>query len=386
LVDHRHPENMKIVLWGTYDTGKPRIRILRDGLRAAGVEVAEIHTDIWDDVGDKSDLRGARNWFHRGLRLLLAYPRLVWRYLRAPAHDLILVSYPGQLDVLVLWLFARMRRKHIAFDWFISAFDTVVADRRLLGRKNLLARILWAGEWLSCRAADLVFMDTATHARRMEALFGLASNTLGYVWVGAERSFFESATRQRKKEFLQVLFYGQFIPLHGIDTIIEAARILQDPQIRWTLIGRGQEASRIRALIAQTPLPTLHWVDWIAYDKLHEWIASADICLGIFGTSEKAASVIPNKVFQIIASGCPLITRDSSAIRELLGGASPGIRLIPAGDARALAEAIRDCTDQINDLPRPCHEALREHIRSNAIATQFLTMVENFFPKTSVSK
>ena len=215
---------------------------------------------------------------------------------------------------------------------------------------------------------------------------GLASNTLGYVWVGAERSFFESATRQRKKEFLQVLFYGQFIPLHGIDTIIEAARILQDPQIRWTLIGRGQEASRIRALIAQTPLPTLHWVDWIAYDKLHEWIASADICLGIFGTSEKAASVIPNKVFQIIASGCPLITRDSSAIRELLGGASPGIRLIPAGDARALAEAIRDCTDQINDLPRPCHEALREHIRSNAIATQFLTMVENFFPKTSVSK
>src|SRR6185437_8339843 len=52
-------------------------------------------------------------------------------------------------------------------------------------------------------------------------------------------------------ECLQVLFYGQFIPLHGIGTIIEAARLLRDAPIQWTLVGRGQEAPRIRAMLAE---------------------------------------------------------------------------------------------------------------------------------------
>src|SRR6185437_13846147 len=184
-------ETMKIVLWGTYDIGKPRIRILREGLRARGVEITEIHRDVWGDIGDKSAVRGARAWLHRGMRLLGAYPQLIWRYLRAPAHDLVLVSYPGQLDVLLLRPFAWMRRKRIAFDWFISAFDTVVEDRRLLGHRNPLACMLRAGEWLAARAADLVFMDTAAHARRMERLFRLTPNSVGRVWVGTEQAFFQ---------------------------------------------------------------------------------------------------------------------------------------------------------------------------------------------------
>lgn len=373
---------MKIVLWGTYDTGKPRIRILRDGLRALGIEVNEIHKDIWGDIGDKSAMRGAGAWLRRGLRLLIAYPWLIWRYLRAPAHDLVLVSYPGQLDVLVLRPFAWMRRKRIAFDWFISAFDTVVEDRRLLDRGNPLAWLLWTGEWLASRAADLVFMDTAAHARRMEGLFRLAPNSLGRVWVGAEPTFFRRSSHTASDQNLQVLFYGQFIPLHGIETIIEAARLLRAAPVRWTLIGRGQEAPRIRAMLAADPLPALRWVEWVPYDQLCEWITHADVCLGIFGTSDKAASVIPNKVFQIVASGRPLVTRDSPAIRELLVDGPPCVRLVAPNGARALADAIHDCVKLVQIPSDPCHQALYDQIDSVAIAKQFLAMVARHFPET----
>jgi glycosyltransferase involved in cell wall biosynthesis len=373
---------MKIVLWGTYDVGKPRIRILREGLRAQGVEITEIHKDVWGDIGDKSAVRGARAWLRRGMRLLGAYPLLVWRYLRAPAHDLVLVSYPGQLDVLVLRAFAWVRRKRIAYDWFISAFDTVVEDRRLLGRRNPLAWMLWTGEWLASRTADIAFMDTAAHARRMERLFRLSPNSVGCVWVGAEQAFFQRSLHQPSEEYLQVLFYGQFIPLHGIGTIIEAARMLRDAPIRWTLVGRGQEAPRIRAMLAEDPLPALHWVEWVPYDQLGEWIKRADVCLGIFGTSDKAASVIPNKVFQIVASGRPLVTRDSPAIRELLTDSPPCIHLVSAGDARALAGVIHDCMKLVQTPPRTCHHALHAQITSVAIAQQFLAMVARHFPET----
>lgn len=376
---------MKVVMWGTYDTGKPRIRILRDGLRAQGVDITEIHRDIWSDIGDKSSLHGAGKWLKRGLRLLAAYPALAWQYLRAPAHDVVLVSYPGQMDVFIARLLTWLRRKPLVFDWFISAYDTVVVDRRLLSPRNPLAWALWSSEWLAGRIADLAFMDTAAHARRMERLFRLTPGILGHVWVGAEAVFFENkpvpGTESNHERHLQVLFYGQFIPLHGIATIVEAARLVREAPIHWTLIGRGQEAARIRMMLEVDPLSNMTWFDWVTYESLPAQLAETDVCLGIFGTSEKAASVIPNKVFQIIAAGRPLVTRDSPAVRELLDDQPPCTRLVNAGDAKALADAILEHLGCLRTRKaQHCHDDLRARIDPAAIGRQFLAVIARHIP------
>jgi glycosyltransferase involved in cell wall biosynthesis len=94
------------------------------------------------------------------------------------------------------------------------------------------------------------------------------------------------------------------------------------------------------------PLPRLRTLEWVDYDALIGYLHEADVCLGIFGTSDKAASVIPNKVFQILAAGKPLITRDSPAIRELVEHSPPSVTLIPAGNPARLAEAIARCSAQ----------------------------------------
>jgi Glycosyltransferase len=283
--------------------------------------------------------------------------------------------------VFVIRLFAWMRGARIALDWFLSAYDTIVLDRALVGPRHLLAWLIRAAEWSGVRLADAPFMDTQTHARRMEAMFDLAPGSCGHVWVGVEDNVFAATSPAGIEEAgnrdgtLRVLFYGQFIPLHGIATIIEAARLLRDAPVCWTLVGRGQEASRIRAMLEAEPLPALRWLDWIDYADLHREIAEADICLGIFGTSDKAASVIPNKVFQVLAAGRPLITRDSPAIRELVDQDASDIALIPAGDAKALAEAIMRWERR---PPRPDlgHDALRARIISRAIGRQLLDVLQ----------
>lgn len=342
---------MRVVVWGTYDLGKPRTRILISGLQQAGVEVEEIHTDIWSGVEDKSQITALRRLVFL-LRWIVSYPSLIIRYVRAPRHDIVLVPYLGQIDVLMLWPFAMLRRTPVAWDMFISLFDTVALDRRLIRADGVLGRLLWAVEWLACRAADLILMDTAPHARYVERQFGLPAGRVGWVPVGAEPgSFPRLPTKDRSDSPVQILFYGQMIPLHGVATILQAAGSARGHSYRWHLIGKGQDEQMIRDFLTENGHGNVIWEEWVAYDTLQERIADCDICLGIFGVSEKAASVIPNKVYQAIAAGRSIVTRRSAAIEDLVHDASIGIKLVEPADPDGLLDAIESLAQ--DGFPQP---------------------------------
>lgn len=263
----------------------------------------------------------------------------------------------------------------------MSLYDTVVEDRQMLPRSGVAARLLHALERFALRRADLVFLDTQAHARRIENLFGLPPDSAGAVWVGAETEHFrdnpmrDAPIDSPSRSALRVLFYGQFIPLHGIETIVQAARLTRSESIEWQLIGKGQESDRIKALLTEQPLPKLHWEAWVDYAQLHQHIADADVCLGIFGTSEKAASVIPNKVFQIVAMGRPLITRDSPAIREMLNDAPPCVSLVPPADPAALAAAVRNIAERRQSMGT-CHGSLQSRLDAKAVGQQCMALLE----------
>ena len=84
------------------------------------------------------------------------------------------------------------------------------------------------------------------------------------------------------------------------------------------------------------------WHRWVDYAELSSLIGRADICLGIFGTSQKAASVIPNKVYQCLASGRHVVTRRSPAMEEIYFERQPGLTLVEAGSSEALMKGIKD--------------------------------------------
>lgn len=334
----------RIVVWGTADLGKPRTRILIKGLRAQNILVGECLWDIWRGVEDKSQVKGFAQRARLALRYLIAYPVLIWRYLRAPRHDAVFIAYMGHFDVLVLRPFASMRRAKIIWDAFLSLYDTVVEDRALAAKNSLAARATSAVEKLASAAADIVILDTQAHAAYFRQRYRIPARKLISVWVGAETDLFKPAPFKPAPETggpFDVLFYGQFIPLHGVEHIIEAARITDGPAIRWTIIGRGQETEKIKALVDRAPVASLNFIDWVEYQKLPEMIAKADVCLGIFGESDKAARVIPNKVFQILAVGRPLVTRDSPAVREIVSPDTPGVWLVEPGSGAAIAQAVK---------------------------------------------
>src|SRR5262249_35076179 len=140
-------------------------------------------------------------------------------------------------------------------------------------------------------------------------LAGLEADRIAVCLVGAEERVFTPGWTAQ--EPFECLFIGKLIPLHGLQTILETARLV--PEIRFRVVGSGQ----LQQLVETRP-PNVEHVPWIEYERLPEELHRAGCALGIFGTSGKAARVIPNKAFQALACGTPLVTGDTPAARELL--------------------------------------------------------------------
>ena len=352
-------------------------------LRQNGCQITERHANVWRNFEDKSQIAGLGSKLRVVLSIVMSYPALLVRHASSARQDLIVCAYPGNIDLLALWVLAKLRGEKIALDAFLPVHDTVVGDRRLLNPRGSAARLVHAIECLSCRIADIIIVDTLAHGEYYQSEYGVKPEKVVRAYVGSEPdNFYPSSGKHADDEAGKtvVLFYGQFIPLHGIETVIEAARLCGDKQVLWRIIGTGQEAERIRRMLSAAPLENLEWIPWVNYAALRVEIERATVCLGIFGTSQKAGRVIPNKVFQIVACNKPLVTRDSSAIRELFGEHAPGLQLISPGDPVALVAAVQRAL-ACGSFGGYC-DAILDAITPKKIGSELLSGIRRSFERT----
>jgi glycosyltransferase involved in cell wall biosynthesis len=311
---------VRIGYFGTWERGYPRNEQVISSLRNVGDDVQEIHAPVW--AGEHKFRVGPTAL----PRLFAAEARLAMRRVRNV--DVLLVGYPGQFD---LWA-AKRHGLPVAFNAMLSLHETFVEDRGRFEAGSVAAKALDSIDRRAFRAADLLIADTAANAEHMASLSG--RDRVAHVYVGAEERLFQHAWVQ--PENFNVLFVGKLIPLHGLELIIEAARLI--PDIRFTVVGSGQQS----ALLAELPTNVEH-VAWIDYQRLPLEYAHSGCALGIFGASGKAGRVIPNKVFQALAVGTPLITADTPAARELLTNGTDA--LLVDRTPEAIAAAIRQVAE-----------------------------------------
>jgi glycosyltransferase involved in cell wall biosynthesis len=346
---------MKVGYFGTWERGYPRNEQVISALRGIGVDVSVIHEDVWQD----------EHKFDLGLRtlpvLIGAQRRLMRR--RATDHDVLVVGYPGQFD---LWM-ARRQGPPVVFNAMVSLYEALVEDRRRFRHGTAAARAILALDRYAFRAADLLVADTAANARYMAELASLTR--VEHVFVGAEDRYFTHAWERR--EPFTALFVGKLIPLHGLRLILETAALL--PDIPFRIVGSGQEE---RALESK-PSNVQH-VKWVPYRELSDEYARAGCALGIFGAGAKTERVIPNKAFQALAVGTPLVTADTPAVRELL---TDGLdALLVKRDPTNLATAIRRLADDgefASRLGRAGRRTYEAHASETVLGRRWLNLLES---------
>lgn len=209
------------------------------------------------------------------------------------------------------------KRNLIINDFFVSDYDSAVYDRKLVKKYSIKSYYYYIIDYINFKFSKFLLADTYTHFRYWENLFGNTKAQIFILPVLANVEIYKPL-KIKNKEFT-ILFYGTFIPLHGIDKIVKAFKILESNKlnIKYKIIGNGQMLEEIKKLVKELNLSKLILIDKnISEKELVVEINKANIILGIFGDSRKAKSVVPNKVYQSLACKKCIITMDSPAIRE----------------------------------------------------------------------
>jgi glycosyltransferase involved in cell wall biosynthesis len=195
-------------------------------------------------------------------------------------------------------------------------------------------------DWLPAKLADLILLDTFSHIEYFAATFGIAKNKFQRILVGTDDSeLYFDPTLAAARDFFLVHFHGGFLPLQGIEFIVGAAKILESENIRFNIIGRGQEYNKIKALAKESNVGNIEFIEPVPYQRLRQYISAADICLGIFGQSAKTGRVIPNKVYEAAACGKAIVSARGPAIIEVFTDRE-NIILCRAADENDLAAKI----------------------------------------------
>jgi glycosyltransferase involved in cell wall biosynthesis len=359
----------RVCLFGDYAINYPRETIIKKALLKKGIKVLECNCAI------KHSKKG------RG-SILFYLPRAYYRLLRELLDqevdfDFFLIPQNNRLIVPLAFLLSMIMGKRVIIDAFDLAYETAL----IRGLSSAEARVRFWIEHLALRLSDHVLALTEEFKQQYIKLHSLKPAKISILPPGADEDKFryrESASCQGS-DFL-VLYWGNFLPHHGVDTIVEAAALLQSHKdIHFNFAGKGIEANYVQHLATQRDLNQVHFLGFVSDQELISKMREAHVCLGIFSANVKAQCSITNKVSEALSMGKAVITNESPAtIRQFVD--REDVYLVPPENPHALADAILKLKEDEklrNRLEINGRKHFKKHFSVDAIGLRLLNILTN---------
>lgn len=180
-------------------------------------------------------------------------------------------------------------------------------------------------------------------------------------------------------------FVAMYVGAHGtyssLGTVLEAAdRLRARTDIRFVLVGGGDQKPALVAQAATLELPNVTFVEPVAKQDVPGWLARADVALLPYQDIPLFAGALPNKVFDYLGAARPIIAAaPTGELSKLVEAAACGIAIRPE-DPGQMAAAITRLADD-RDLARQLGQAGRSYVVQNynreELAHRFVSVVES---------
>lgn len=179
------------------------------------------------------------------------------------------------------------------------------------------------------------------------------------------------------------LYHGGFSPNRGIEQLAAAILMPGLESVHAVFLGYGEIRPALDAMVMDPSYGgRLHVIDAVHPDRLLEWIASADVgVMPILGTTLNHRLATPNKLFEALEAGLPVVVSDFPGMREIVLGTPGGpLGVIcqpddPVDVARAIRVVLDMAPRERMALRLRCHRASRLQY---AWEDQFATLLETY--------
>ncbi len=291
-----------------------------------------------------------RSFFRRVMAFLSFMLSSVWTGLRAGRVDVVIGTTPPLFQALAAWCVALLRWKPFVLEvrdlWPDFAIEMGVLKNPLF---------IWLGRRLECflyaRAKHIIvnspaFIDYLTQQR------GIARSKITLVPNGVDVNMFDPDARgaSRRADWgvgdrFTVTYAGAMGPANDIPVIIRAAeRLRDDDRLRFILVGDGKDREKSLQMVQEKGLSNVHWAGVVPKAEMKDVLAASDACLATLMDIPMFRTVYPNKVFDYMAAGRPVILGIGGVIQDVVEACDGGI-CFPPGDDAALAAAVRSLAD-----------------------------------------
>jgi len=171
-----------------------------------------------------------------------------------------------------------------------------------------------------------------------------------------------------------VLYSGNMGRCHDMDTILEAAILLQQEPIQFVFIGNGAKRQAFRAQASQLGLHNCQFLPYQDKQNLPYSLTACDLSL-VSVSPGMEGLVAPSKLYAALAAGRPLaiICEQHSYLREIVTDAHCG-KAFSNGDAVGLAAFIRTLaadSQLVNQMGQAGRHYLLSHFTPELIAMQY---------------
>ena len=290
--------------------------------------------------------------------------------------DVVWGTSPPIFQAFSAWLLSFLKRRPFLFEVRDLWPDFAVAMGVL--KNPLLIRL---SKWLErflYRHAERVVVNSPGYVQHVK-IHG--AREVALVPNGVDASMFDPAfdtTALREKYGLTGKFVLMYAGAHGpsndLGVVVEAAALMQDnPEIQVVLVGDGKDKPALTADVQKRGLKNVTFVGPVAKKEMKEMFSMADACIAILKPIELYKTTYPNKVFDYMAAGRPVLLAIDGVIRKVVDDAQAGI-FVPPGDAHAMAETMRYMTEhqaEMKQMGLSGYQYVKEHFNRTRFTTRF---------------
>ena len=289
--------------------------------------------------------------------------------------DLIWGTSPPIFQSGSAWLIAKF--KHIPFLFEVrDLWPAFAIEMGVLKSPLLIAPSQWFEKFMY-RQADRVMVNSPGYIRHVQSR---GAKKVELITNGGEPAMFNpeaDGTQFRIQNQLQDKFIVLYAGAHGLANdlgiIIEAANLLkEEQQIHFVLIGDGKEKQHLIDKANNMGLTNVTFLPACPKDEISHVIAAADICVAILQPIPLFQTTFPNKVFDYMVAGKPVLLAIDGVIRQVIEESNGGV-FVPPGQPDSMANTILELSktpDNLIQMGKSGREFVKTHYNRKDLAEQ----------------